>query len=49
MRLENSFGIMMNISKIQTIMRKYNITCPMREANTYIKIKPNKYVFIYSD
>lgn len=35
MTLENSFGIVMNRKKIQRIMRKYNIICPIRKANPY--------------
>ncbi|WP_434796432.1 IS3 family transposase [Terrisporobacter vanillatitrophus] len=34
MTLENEFGIKMNRKKIQRIMRKYNIICPIRKANT---------------
>lgn len=35
MTLENEFGIKMNRKKIQRIMRKYNIVCPIRKANPY--------------
>ena len=35
MILENKFHIIMNRKKIQRIMRKYNITCPIRKANPY--------------
>jgi putative transposase len=35
MTLENEFGIIMNRRKIQRIMRKYNIICPIRKANPY--------------
>ena len=35
MTLENEFGIKMNRKKIQRIMRKYNILCPIRKANPY--------------
>ena len=35
MVLENKFNIIMNRKKIQRIMRKYNITCPIRKANPY--------------
>lgn len=35
MTLENKFGIIMNRKKIQRIMRKYNIFCPIRKANPY--------------
>ncbi|MFR6553291.1 MAG: IS3 family transposase [Paraclostridium sordellii] len=35
MTLENKFGIIMNRKKIQRIMRKYNIICPIRKANPY--------------
>ena len=33
--VENEFGIKMNRKKIQRIMRKYNIVCPIRKANPY--------------
>ncbi|KOF57981.1 hypothetical protein AGR56_13895 [Clostridium sp. DMHC 10] len=35
MILENSFGIVYNRKRIQRIMRKYNIVCPIRKANPY--------------
>jgi Transposase and inactivated derivatives len=35
MTLENDFGIIYNRKKIQRIMRKYNIVCPIRKANPY--------------
>ena len=35
MTLENEFGIKMNRKKIQRIMRKYDIVCPIRKANPY--------------
>ena len=35
MTLENEFGIKMNRKKIQRIMRKYNIICPIRKSNPY--------------
>lgn len=35
MTLENEFGIKMNRKKIQRIMKKYNIVCPIRKANPY--------------
>lgn len=35
MLLENTFGIIYNRKKIQRIMRKYNIKCPIRKANPY--------------
>ena len=35
---ENKFNIIMNRKKIQRIMRKYNITCPIRKANPYKRI-----------
>ena len=38
MVLENKFNIIMNRKKIQRIMRKYNITCPIRKANPYKRI-----------
>ncbi|MGL4449805.1 MAG: IS3 family transposase, partial [Sarcina sp.] len=33
MTLENEFGVIMNRKKIQRIMRKYNIICPIRKSN----------------
>lgn len=33
MLLENAYGIIFNRKKIQRIMRKYNIICPIRRAN----------------
>ena len=33
--LEDSFGITYNRKRIQRIMRKYNIVCPIRKANPY--------------
>lgn len=38
MTLENEFGIKMNRKKIQRIMRKYDIICPIRKANPYKRI-----------
>ena len=38
MTLKNEFGIKMNRKKIQRIMRKYNIICPIRKANPYKRI-----------
>lgn len=38
MTLENEFGIIMNRKKIQRIMRKYNIICPIRKSNPYKRI-----------
>lgn len=35
MVLENEFGIVYNRKKIQRIMRKYDIVCPIRKANPY--------------
>lgn len=35
MTLENEFGIKMNRKKIQRIMRKYDIICPIRKVNPY--------------
>lgn len=35
MLLENDFGIIYNRKKIQRIMRKYDIKCPIRKANPY--------------
>lgn len=35
MILKNKFNIIMNRKKIQRIMRKYNIICPIRKANPY--------------
>lgn len=35
MTLENSFGITYNRKRIQRIMRKYDIVCPIRKANPY--------------
>lgn len=35
MVLENEFGIKYNLKKIRRIMKKYNIICPVRKANTY--------------
>ncbi|MGG7153474.1 IS3 family transposase, partial [Clostridium neonatale] len=35
MILEDSFGITYNRKRIQRIMRKYNIVCPIRKANPY--------------
>jgi putative transposase len=35
MILKNKFGIIMNRKKIQRIMRKYNIICPIRKSNPY--------------
>ena len=35
MTLESEFGIKMNRKKIQRIMRKYDIICPIRKANPY--------------
>lgn len=38
MTLENSFGIKYNRKRIQRIMRKFNIVCPIRKANPYKRI-----------
>lgn len=38
MILKNKFNIIMNRKKIQRIMRKYNIVCPIRKANPYKRI-----------
>ena len=38
MILKNKFNIVMNRKKIQRIMRKYNIICPIRKANPYKRI-----------
>lgn len=38
MTLENEFGLIMNRKKIQRIMRKYNIICPIRKSNPYKRI-----------
>lgn len=38
MTLENEFNTNMNRKKIQRIMRKYNIICPIRKANPYKRI-----------
>ena len=38
MTLENEFGVIMNRKKIQRIMRKYNIICPIRKPNPYKRI-----------
>ena len=38
MTLENEFGIKMNRKKIQRIMRKYDIVCPIRKVNPYKRI-----------
>ena len=35
MILKNEFGTIMNRKKIQRIMRKFNIICPIRRANPY--------------
>ncbi len=35
MTLKNEFGTIMSRKKIQRIMRKYNIVCPIRKANPY--------------
>lgn len=35
MILENEFNIVYRLKKIQRIMRKYNIVCPLRMANPY--------------
>lgn len=35
MILENEFGIIYSRKKIQRIMRKYNIVCPVRKTNPY--------------
>jgi len=35
MFLKNQYGIIMNRKKIQRIMRKYEIICPIRKANPY--------------
>lgn len=38
MVLQNDFNININRKKIQRIMRKYNIVCPIRKANPYRKM-----------
>ena len=38
MTLENEFGILYNRKKIQRIMRKYAILCPIRKSNPYKRI-----------
>ena len=38
MLLENEFNIIYSRKKIQRIMRKYNIICPIRQANLYKRI-----------
>ena len=38
MILKNKFGIIYNRKKIQRIMRKYNIICPIRKSNPYRKM-----------
>ena len=38
MVLENRFGIIMNRKRIQRIMRKYGIKCPIRKSNPYRKM-----------
>ncbi|WP_455544530.1 IS3 family transposase [Intestinibacter sp.] len=38
MTLENEFGIKMNRKKIQRLMRKFDIVCPIRKANPYRRI-----------
>lgn len=38
MTLENEFNIKISRKKIQRIMRKYNIICPIRKANPYKRI-----------
>ena len=35
MTLQNEYGIIFNRKRIQRIMRKYNILCPIRKANPY--------------
>lgn len=35
MILENEFNIIYNLKRIRRIMKKYNIVCPIRKANTY--------------
>lgn len=35
MILKNKFNVIMNRKKIQRIMRKYNIICPIRKPNSY--------------
>ena len=35
MLLKNTFGIIYNRKKVQRIMRKYDIKCPIRKANPY--------------
>src|SRR5699024_7019952 len=36
--LENEFSLLYSRKRIQRIMRKYNIVCPIRQANTKTKI-----------
>jgi len=38
MTLKNEFGIIYNRKKIQRIMRKYGIVCPIRKTNPYKRI-----------
>lgn len=38
MTLANEYGINFNRKKIQRLMRKYDITCPLRKANPYRKM-----------
>ena len=37
MVLEKKSGFVFNRKKIQRLMRKYNIECPIRKANPYRK------------
>lgn len=42
MTLEQIFNIVMNKKKIQRLMRKYNLYCPLRKANPYRKMAKSK-------
>lgn len=42
MTLEHEFNIVMNKKKIQRLMRKYNLYCPLRKANPYRKMAKAK-------
>jgi transposase InsO family protein len=39
--LYNQYGIIMNRKKIQRIMRKYGVVCPIRKANPYKRMARN--------
>ena len=38
MVLESKFNITYNLKRIRRIMKKYNIVCPIRKANPYIRM-----------